>query len=72
MEDYQELSVSEQKEEFILLGLRLCRGIALKDYEDTFKEPIYKDYGQKINQFIKASLLDEKDGRLFLLKRESL
>ena len=69
VEDYQELSVSEQKEEFILLGLRLCRGISLKDYEDTFKEPIYKDYGQKINHFIKASLLDEKDGRLFFTKK---
>jgi oxygen-independent coproporphyrinogen-3 oxidase len=51
------LSLDDQRYEFIMMGLRLKEGIALKRYEDRFGEPITQHYRKQIDQLIRKGWL---------------
>jgi oxygen-independent coproporphyrinogen-3 oxidase len=60
--DVHELSVQEQMEEFLFLGLRLMRGVSAKDFEKTFHRSLFDCYAKPIIQNIMNGLLDVSFG----------
>lgn len=66
----QKLSVHEQMEEFMFLGLRLTDGISKKEFSDAFGQDINQVYGPVINKHLKdKTMACTKDGRLRLTER---
>jgi oxygen-independent coproporphyrinogen-3 oxidase len=62
------LSVTEQMEEFMFLGLRKMKGISEKEFETQFGNTLEECYGKQIERFLKEGLLERKDGYLNLTK----
>lgn len=60
------LSVQEQMEETMFLGLRMTCGIAEEAFRDTFGYSLDAVYGEVIEKHCGQGLLERKDGRLFL------
>lgn len=53
----QYLSVQEQMEEFMFLGLRLTKGVSKQDFRETFGLPIEDVYGKTIEALRRDGLL---------------
>ena len=68
-EEKEQLSLTEQMEEFIFLGLRKMDGISLKEFEESFEKKIELCYGENLNRMKKAGLLVEEKGKLRLTER---
>lgn len=68
-ENVEELSVKEQMEEFMFLGLRKMEGISEKKFEKTFGKTIEECYGGQLERLIKQKLLERKDDRIMLTKK---
>lgn len=65
----QQLSVEEQMEEFMFLGLRLTEGISVREFQECFHVPIETIYGDILRKLEGQGLLVRKDDRIFLTKR---
>lgn len=70
-EDIQSLSVEEQMEEYMFLGLRLTEGISEKDFFETFQKSIHEVYPGLIAKLKKQGLIicepeDENGNRIKL------
>lgn len=65
------LSVEEQMEETMFLGLRMLKGVSVKDFYDTFGKTLEQTYGAVIQKNIADGLLtyDEKKTRLYLTEK---
>lgn len=63
------LSVQEQMEEFVFLGLRKIAGISLANFQETFGKSIEECYGKGIEKMKTEHLLEEVEGMLRLTKR---
>lgn len=59
-------SVSEQKEEFIFLGLRLIKGISNNEYKGMFDEDLMLSYGNIINKLTQQELLKVNEDNIRL------
>ena len=46
----REYSVADDKEEYVMLALRTCKGLNLKDYYDRYKEDYFVTYATKLNK----------------------
>ena len=57
--DRQELSVEEQMEEFMFLGLRLIRGILFREFEENFGKSVEEVYPGVIGKLNEQGLLTE-------------
>lgn len=57
IEGVQKLSLNEQMEEFMFLGLRLTSGILAKDFEDTFGKTVEEVYPGLTEKLEKQGLL---------------
>lgn len=75
-ENIQELSLEEQMEEFMFLGLRMTEGVSLLEFQNIFGKKPEEVYGPVIEKNIKAGLLEyrnrvllEETTRLALTKR---
>lgn len=68
-EDVEELSVKEQMEEFMFLGLRKMEGVSTSEFENTFEKTMEECYGEQIQRLEKQGLLEQKDGHLMLTKQ---
>lgn len=55
----QVLSVVEQMEEYLFLGLRMCRGVSVKGFYESFGKNLEQVYGQVIEKHIKNGLLEQ-------------
>ena len=70
--DRQELSVHEQMEEFMFLGLRMMSGVSANEFEDLYGQRIDCVYPGIVEKFCKKGLLERKritlngDERIFL------
>lgn len=53
----QYLSVQEQMEEFMFLGLRLTKGVSKQDFRETFGLPIEDVYGKALEELRRDGLL---------------
>lgn len=55
------LSVEEQMEEFMFLGLRLVKGVNRTQFEQTFGVPVESVYGEVLDKHVKNGLLTVDD-----------
>ena len=62
----QKLSVKEQMEETMFLGLRRMEGVSVKSFEKKFGVPMDKVYGKQLDKFMEKGLLDLQNGYVFL------
>ena len=58
MEEFTELSVREQMEEFMFLGLRMMEGILPTEFEEQFGKTLQEVYGKQIQKLVKQGLLE--------------
>ena len=59
--NHQLLSTEEQMEEYLFLGLRMCKGVSEKGFYEIFGKTLKQVYGQVIEKHIKNGLLEQKD-----------
>lgn len=67
-ENEEILSVKEEMEEFMFLGLRMMRGIKLRRFEKLFGRNINEIYGTELEKLKKEELLDISDDEIKLTK----
>lgn len=68
-EEKQVLTVKEQMEEFIFLGLRKMEGISEVDFEKQFGKAIEQYYGEQVARFLEEGLIERTHGNLQLTER---
>lgn len=68
-EDKEELTRTQQMEEFVFLGLRKMQGISLQLFESTFGRTLYEYYGANIAKMQKENLVIIEDGYLRLTEK---
>jgi len=68
MQEYEEVSVTEQMEEFMFLGLRMMEGISSAEFEQQFGKSLQEVYGKQIQKLVQQELLEywEENGRYAL------
>lgn len=64
-----DLSLKEQMEEYMFLGLRLMRGIAPEEFEACFACRFAEVYGETADRLEREGLLEENGGRIRLTGR---
>ena len=65
----ERLTVTEQMEEFMFLGLRMIKGVSKEEFQMTFGVSIESVFGEPVIQNTESGLLKEKDNRLSLTKK---
>lgn len=68
-EDVEKLSVTEQMEEFIFLGMRKMQGISGENFQQEFEKTLQECYGENIEKMKKQGLVEEREGFLRLTKQ---
>ena len=68
-QNVQQLSVQEQMEEFLFLGLRLTEGISAEEFEKCFDVPVGEIYGKVLKKLQSQGLLVQNGDRIFLTGR---
>ena len=68
-QEYQILSIEEQMEEYMFLGLRKMNGISIQSFQEKFHRDIKEVYGQVIAPFVDMNLLELVEGRLRLTEQ---
>ncbi|OCL25228.1 coproporphyrinogen III oxidase [Orenia metallireducens] len=66
VEDYQSLTKEDEIEETMMLGLRLIKGIGLKEFKDRFGASIYDIYNDELNKFSQQKLIIIANDRIAL------
>lgn len=64
--DLERLVLEEQMEEFMILGLRMMRGVSRTEFQNRFGKPIETVYGNALNKLEKQGLLERKGDRIAL------
>ncbi len=64
--DLQILSVQEQMEEFMFLGLRLGKGVSSREFQNAFQVSLKHVYADTIEKLCRQGLLKKKEDRLAL------
>ena len=67
-ENVEKLSLQEQMEEFMFLGLRKMEGVSVTEFKNTFGNNMEECYGEQIQKLKEQGLLEQKDGRLMLTR----
>lgn len=67
--EMQALTLQEQMEEFMYLGLRLMEGVSEAAFQKAFGVSVDEIYGEVISRFVEQRLLVREKGRLFLTPR---
>lgn len=67
--DVETLTVEEQMEEFIFLGLRKMQGISEQKFQEAFQKSIWECYSENIRKVMEKGLLDKRDGNLYLTEK---
>ena len=70
-EEVQVLSVREQMEEFMFLGLRMMEGVSKRRFLDLFGVPVEEVYGETIRRFDEEGLLvaEENSDKIYLTEK---
>ena len=58
--NHQILSIEEQMEEYLFLGLRMCQGVSAIGFYQSFGKSLEAVYGQVIEKHIENGLLEQK------------
>lgn len=65
----QKLSAEDVMEEFMILGLRMCRGVSEEDFQKNFGKEMADVYGKVIEKYIKMEFLQKKDRYVSLTRK---
>lgn len=65
----EELSVQEQMEETMILGLRRMEGVWRRDFREAFGREMEEIYGDAIRRLVKLGILKDDGQRIFLTRR---
>lgn len=68
-ENVEKLSVKEQMEEFMFLGLRKMEGVSISEFEKAFGKTMEECYAEQIQRLMQQGLLEQKDSRLMLTRQ---
>lgn len=68
-ENQQKLSVEEQMEEFMFLGLRMTRGVSVKAFEGAFGKKYEEIYGKVTDKLMTQGLLEQRGDYIRLTER---
>lgn len=68
-ENMERLVLKEQMEEFMFLGLRMCRGIEKAEFKRRFQRDIETVYGDVMKRLTAQGVLAEAEGRVYLTPR---
>lgn len=68
-EEITVLSVREQMEEFMFLGLRCMKGISIKTFEERFGVTYNSVYGQVTKKMNELDLIALEEGRVYLTEK---
>ncbi|MDR2888945.1 MAG: radical SAM protein [Lachnospiraceae bacterium] len=60
-EEYRSLSVEEQMEEFMFLGMRLTEGVSVARFHEKFGHTIESIYGPVLNELVEKKLIEVGD-----------
>jgi oxygen-independent coproporphyrinogen-3 oxidase len=60
------LSVQEEMEEFMFLGLRMISGVSKRDFEELFKVDFAKIYGEILVSLVEKQLMKEDGDKISL------
>lgn len=68
---YEKLTSASKMEEFMFLGLRMCKGVSKAVFMEKFGISMDSVYGSVINRYLKNNLLaeDTESGRVYLTDR---
>lgn len=64
--DRQNLTLEEEIEEFMFLGLRKTRGISVSEFEINFQKSIWEVYGKQLKKFEEEKLLVIEKDQIYL------
>ena len=67
--DEQTLSKEEQMEEYLFLGLRMCEGVSVSEFERQFGRTLQEEYGAVFEKYEPYGLFSEDGDRLFLTEK---
>lgn len=67
--EQEKLSIKQQMEEYMFLGLRLMEGVGRRDFESKFYVDIESIYKEELERSIKEELLEENGDRIYLTNR---
>lgn len=65
-EEIEELTLAEEMEEYMFLGLRETEGVSIGRFQRNFKKSIFEIYGNQLEKLVKSGLLEIKEDRIFL------
>lgn len=65
----QALSIQEQMEEFMFLGLRKMKGVSKEQFKDTFGHSAEEIYGAVLKEMKEKKLLEEREGYVRLTEK---
>ncbi len=65
----EELSPSDEKTEFMILGLRKIQGISSEEYNERFHSDIENDFPGVVEKNRKLHLLKKESGRIYLTEK---
>lgn len=68
-ENIQILSVKEQMEEYMFLGLRMTDGVSGESFMEKFGYDIYEIYGSVISKYKGIGMIDVNGDRIFLTEK---
>ena len=68
-ESREVLSLREQMEETMFLGLRRTTGVSAADFARTFGVDMREIYGRQLEKYATEGLLMIRDGQVFLTER---
>lgn len=67
--DVEILTIGNQMEEFMFLGLRMTGGVSQSAFAERFGVSMNEVYGEKIEHFVRRKLLTNSGDRVFLTER---
>ena len=70
-EDVEQLSVKDEIEEFMFLGLRKTKGISISGFEELYRQSIFDVYGTQMKKLMDSGLLEMSGDRIRLTERGS-
>lgn len=68
-ENVEKLSLKEQMEEFMFLGLRKMEGVSVTEFKNTFGKTMEECYGEQIQKLKEQGLLEQRNARIMLTKQ---
>lgn len=60
------LSLEQQMEEFMFLGLRMCKGVSKAEFYQKFKQEVMEVYSKVMKELLEKGLIKEAGDRIYL------